>query len=101
MWHVGIQGLNSSQSPSVRVYYQREMSFCCLFKTLSQTRRSGSDVNNGEGNKNSAHLIVVTYFARYKFLIIIIIFKPLALFLSSFLSLIVHQKWTNGTELSF
>ena len=55
----------------------------------------------GEGNKNSPHLIVVRYFARYKFLIIIIIFKPLALFLSSFLSLTVHQKWTNGTELSF
>ena len=33
--------------------------------------------------------------------LIIIIFKPLALFPSSFLSLIVHQKWTNSTELSF
>ena len=33
--------------------------------------------------------------------LIIIIFKLLALFPSSFLSLIVHQKWTNSTELSF
>ena len=46
MRHVGIPGLNSSRSPSIKVHYQREMSFCCLFKTLSQTRRSGSDVNS-------------------------------------------------------
>ena len=75
----------------------------------------------GKGNNNIPYLTITTlawhhspqwrkkekngvlhrYWCVINSWLIIIMFKPLALLPSSFLSLIVHQKWTNSTNFRF